>query len=77
MGATWLDRQLVTRETSLADNGFGASVQGALRAREQFLVDKGFAQRDRDSVKLPRNRPQANPNDSYRARLQIPSPTHC
>ena len=42
-------------ETSFANNGFGATVKDALRAREQFLVDKGFAQRDRDGVKLPRN----------------------
>ena len=54
-GATWLDRQLVTGESSLANAGFGATVRDALRAREEFLVEQGFAQRDRDGVKLPRN----------------------
>lgn len=55
MGATWLDRQLAARESSLANAGFGATVNDALRAREEFLVEEGFAQRDRDDVKLPKN----------------------
>jgi hypothetical protein len=55
MGATWLDRQLVTPESSLANAGFGAAVTDALRAREEFLLQRGFAQRDSDNIKLPRN----------------------
>ncbi len=55
IGATWLDRQLVTEETSLGTAGFGATVKEALRAREDFLVEHGFAQRDHHGVRLPRN----------------------
>jgi type IV secretory pathway VirD2 relaxase len=57
IGATWLDRQLVApqAEMALANAGFGATVKNALRAREEFLVEQGFAQRDHDGVKLPRN----------------------
>ena len=42
-------------ESSLANVGFGATVNDALRAREEFLVEQGFAKRDRDGVKLPKN----------------------
>jgi type IV secretory pathway VirD2 relaxase len=55
VGATWLDQQLVTRESSLANAGFGATVKDALRAREEFLVEHGFARRDRDGIRLPGN----------------------
>jgi type IV secretory pathway VirD2 relaxase len=55
LGATWLDHQLVAGDTPLAETGFGSSVKDALRAREDFLVEHGFAQRDRDGVRLPRN----------------------
>jgi type IV secretory pathway VirD2 relaxase len=54
VGATWLDRQLIRGESSLASAGFGATVRDALRARADFLVEQGFAQPARDGVKLPR-----------------------
>lgn len=42
-GATWLDRQLVTREPLWrADRGFGREVQAALDARRRQLVARGL-----------------------------------
>lgn len=54
VGATWLDGQLVQRGDWCADCGFGAIVNDALRAREEFLVEHGFAQRDGRRVVLQR-----------------------
>ena len=43
-GATWLDRELASRErTVLADEGFGREVKAALEKRKQSLVDMGYA----------------------------------
>lgn len=43
-GATWLDRELASRQrTVLADEGFGREVTGALARRRRWLADKGFA----------------------------------
>ncbi|QQS13834.1 MAG: relaxase/mobilization nuclease and DUF3363 domain-containing protein [Rhodospirillales bacterium] len=43
-GATWLDRELVSRQrTVLADEGFGRDVTAALTRRQRWLADKGFA----------------------------------
>jgi len=43
-GATWLDRELVSRQRiALADEGFGAEVKTALEQRKQSLVDMGHA----------------------------------
>lgn len=45
-GATWLDRQAVSRDpVALADSGFGREVQSAMDRRAEHLVDDGFAQR--------------------------------
>jgi type IV secretory pathway VirD2 relaxase len=47
-GATWLDRQLVSRDrSSLATNGFGAEVRQALERRTDELVRQGHAGRTR------------------------------
>lgn len=45
-GATWLDRELVTRETVTASAGFGLEVQRALQARVDFLESDGLAIRE-------------------------------
>lgn len=46
VGATWLDRQLADQpSTAIANRGFGAKVHSALRAREDFLVEHGLAER--------------------------------
>jgi hypothetical protein len=43
-GATWLDRELASRErTVLADEGFGREVETALDRRRRWLTDKGYA----------------------------------
>ena len=45
-GATWLDRQLVSRDrSSLATSGFGAEVRQALERRKDELVRQGHAWR--------------------------------
>jgi type IV secretory pathway VirD2 relaxase len=45
-GATWLDRQLVSRDRgALADAGFGAEVRGALERRKDELIRQGHAWR--------------------------------
>ena len=43
-GATWLDRELASRQrTVLADDGFGREVTAALAKRRRWLADKGYA----------------------------------
>jgi len=43
-GATWLDRELASRQrTVLADDGFGREVTAALAKRRRWLVGKGYA----------------------------------
>jgi hypothetical protein len=43
-GATWLDRELASRErTVLADAGFGREVATAMDRRRRWLTDKGYA----------------------------------
>ncbi len=45
-GATWLDRELVSRSrTPLADAGFGRDVADAMERRKQALADMGHASR--------------------------------
>ncbi|MDP3795376.1 MAG: DUF3363 domain-containing protein, partial [bacterium] len=44
-GATWLDRQLVARDTALAGSGFGLAVGDAMAARATFLEGEGLARR--------------------------------
>src|SRR3546814_8591783 len=44
-GATWLDRQLVARDTVLAGSGFGLAVRDAMEARVTFLETEGLARR--------------------------------
>jgi hypothetical protein len=48
-GATWLDRQLVSRERGApADTGFGADVRNALARRKEELIQHGHAWRAPD-----------------------------
>ena len=50
-GATWLDRQLVSREAvSLSDGGFGHEVREAMNARIDHLVEEGLARRQGQRV---------------------------
>lgn len=50
VGATWLDRLLIDGRDKIAPTGFGGEVHAALRERESFLVEQGFAQRHGDRV---------------------------
>ena len=51
VGATWLDRQLVSRErVSLSEAGFGRDVRQALQARIDHLVAEGLAHREGQGV---------------------------
>lgn len=44
-GATWLDRELIKPSQAGAMSGFGLEVSQALKERQQFLVEEGFAKR--------------------------------
>jgi type IV secretory pathway VirD2 relaxase len=55
IGATWLDRQLLSGSQTLAGAGFSAEVREALADRESFLVEHGFAQRQGQRIVLMRN----------------------
>ena len=55
IGATWLDRQLLSGTDALAVQGFGAQVRESLRTREVFLVEHGLAERHGHRVVLARN----------------------
>jgi len=51
VGATWLDRQLVSRErVSLSEAGFGHEVRQALQARIDHLAAEGLARREGQGV---------------------------
>lgn len=56
VGATWLDRKLLAKETDgLASTGFGAEVETALRTRRQWLIEQGLAREDGARVRYARN----------------------
>jgi hypothetical protein len=44
-GATWIDRQLLAKESSLGAGGFGAEVREAMDRRVDYLVEEGLARR--------------------------------
>ena len=55
-GATWLDRQAVSREPlPLAETGFGAEVREALARRTDHLAEQGLARRTGQRVVYARN----------------------
>ena len=55
IGATWLDRQLISDGAGLATQGFGAQVRDAMRSRVDFLADQGLAERRGQRFVLARN----------------------
>ncbi|HSW22324.1 MAG TPA: relaxase/mobilization nuclease and DUF3363 domain-containing protein [Burkholderiaceae bacterium] len=55
MGATWLDRQLITGAAGVADHGFGSELRESLRQRSDFLVEHGLAERRGTRVTLAPN----------------------
>ncbi|MEI9405672.1 relaxase/mobilization nuclease domain-containing protein, partial [Mesorhizobium argentiipisi] len=55
-GATWLDRQAITRKpTELAESGFGADVRHALDRRARHLLGQGLAERQGNRIKFTSN----------------------
>jgi type IV secretory pathway VirD2 relaxase len=44
-GATWVDRQLLAKESSLSSGGFGAEVREAMKRRVNHLIEEGHARR--------------------------------
>ncbi|TWB89910.1 type IV secretory pathway VirD2 relaxase [Bradyrhizobium macuxiense] len=56
VGATWLDRKLLGKESGgLASTGFGAEVETALRGRRQWLIEEGLAREEGGAVRYARN----------------------
>lgn len=55
IGVTWLDHQLVEGARPSTAVGFAASVKDALKSREDFLVEKGLAQREASLMILNRD----------------------
>src|SRR3546814_539155 len=54
-GLTWLDRELISKERSKLERGFGAQVRKALEAREQWLVRQRLGERKGDHTVYPGN----------------------
>jgi type IV secretory pathway VirD2 relaxase len=54
-GATWLDRQLLTKKPALNGGGFGAEVRDAMEARVDHLVNEGLARRQGQRVVFARD----------------------
>ncbi|PPQ40859.1 relaxase/mobilization nuclease domain-containing protein [Rhodopila globiformis] len=54
-GATWLDRQLLAKETVLSAAGFGADVREAMDRRIDHLVEQGLARRQGQRVVFARD----------------------
>lgn len=55
-GATWLDRQLVTRDPALIqDSGFGHKAQNALTRRQHWLIEQGLARENGELIQYRAN----------------------
>jgi type IV secretory pathway VirD2 relaxase len=54
-GATWIDRQLLTRDAPIANAGFGAEVRAAMSARTDHLIEEGLARRQGQRVLFARD----------------------
>jgi type IV secretory pathway VirD2 relaxase len=54
-GATWIDRQLLTRDPPIGNAGFGADVRAAMTARTEHLIEEGLARRQGQRVLFARD----------------------
>jgi type IV secretory pathway VirD2 relaxase len=54
-GATWLDRQLLARESAASGGGFGAQVREAMERRVDYLAAEGHARRQGQRVVFTRD----------------------
>jgi type IV secretory pathway VirD2 relaxase len=55
LGATWIDRQLLTSETAASGAGFGADVREAKERRVEHLIGQGLARRQGQRVIFARD----------------------
>jgi type IV secretory pathway VirD2 relaxase len=53
-GATWLDRQLLAKESMVAQSGFGAEVRDAMERRLDHLAEEGLVRRQGQRVLFAR-----------------------
>ncbi|WP_288048236.1 VirD2 family relaxase/mobilization nuclease [Acidiphilium sp.] len=54
-GATWIDRQLLSREPATGGGGFGAELREAMERRVDHLVEEGLARRQGQPVVFARD----------------------
>jgi type IV secretory pathway VirD2 relaxase len=54
-GATWLDRQLLAKDSPISGGGFGAEVRDAMEARVDHLAEEGLARRQGRRVVFARD----------------------
>ena len=54
-GATWIDRQLLAKETKLSGSGFGAEVREAMDRRLEHLAEEGLVRRQGQRVIFARD----------------------
>jgi type IV secretory pathway VirD2 relaxase len=54
-GATWIDRQLLTRDSIVASGGFGSEVREAMDRRVDYLAREGLARRQGARVVFARD----------------------
>jgi hypothetical protein len=54
-GATWIDRQLLAKETTLSGSGFGAEVREAMDRRLEHLAGEGLVRRQGQRVIFARD----------------------
>jgi type IV secretory pathway VirD2 relaxase len=54
-GATWIDRQLLTKDPALSNGGFGAEVREAMERRIDHLAGEGLARRHGRRVMFARD----------------------
>jgi type IV secretory pathway VirD2 relaxase len=54
-GSTWIDRQLLAREPSIAGGSFGAELRDAMERRIDYLVGEGLARRKAQRVVFARD----------------------
>uniref|UniRef100_Q07JD1 Type VI secretion protein n=1 Tax=Rhodopseudomonas palustris (strain BisA53) TaxID=316055 RepID=Q07JD1_RHOP5 len=54
-GATWLDRQLISREPAIGGGGFGVEVRDAMERRVDHLASEGLARRQGSRLVLARD----------------------
>src|SRR4051794_15175890 len=54
-GATWIDRQLLARDSIVASSGFGSEVREAMERRVDYLAAEGLARRQGSRVTFARD----------------------